>query len=487
MHRDEDPQILSLEEFCEVRAVNLSGLHIYHLPSVKYALGLGRDAGLLDRASEGKELRDHLTKEFHIPRFFWEKAGWDANGFFWDNIDVIEKTGVTKSTDLKGESERGKIESHCSSSLFLLKEIYHKNAGKYSWRYLTFSTLWFRQNSDDKMSETMILLCFDTRDYEKRPPQPGGSPDPTFQECARSSDAKSWNQEGVARCPHRIYLSLLETILQLYNDAIWSFRTPVRRIEKNEDFAQTADQQAHQLLNRHLDGGDDLDGTHYEDKTLKNIRIDREKRVKSYKLMHELLRHIIHASETLSAAIRTMVDMKRTAELCSAACCSVDGEAQAQKSYSTVTRSMNFYASFLENIKARSDAFRIRLENEIKLAFNVVDALDSYVSGQMMNNTQKLLEDTKNDGRELTQFVSKLSIIFLPPTFTAGFFGMNFFEFKNWRLVWIWFVITVPLVMAASALQKKKATKDFLLAIFRSLFWPFRWLFLYVWDLNKRK
>ena len=46
--------------------------------------------------------------------------------------------------------------------------------------------------------------------------------------------------------------------------------------------------------------------------------------------------------------------------------------------------------------------------------------------------------------------VSFLSILFLPPTFTAGFFGMNFpFNFGSLRPIWMWAVISVVLCIAA--------------------------------------
>ena len=59
--------------------------------------------------------------------------------------------------------------------------------------------------------------------------------------------------------------------------------------------------------------------------------------------------------------------------------------------------------------------------------------------------------------------LTRLAFIFIPLSFTASFFGMNFSQFTNGALlsIWIWFVVSVPFLLVSLAL------------IVPSLFWAF--------------
>ena len=94
--------------------------------------------------------------------------------------------------------------------------------------------------------------------------------------------------------------------------------------------------------------------------------------------MHELSRHVIHASETLRVASKTLESMIRD----HASCCeqivgplhpngSQEGLMQSRTTQHTkqTAQALHFYASFLANLQLRAQSFDERLNNEIRLVF----------------------------------------------------------------------------------------------------------------------
>lgn len=104
-------------------------------------------------------------------------------------------------------------------------------------------------------------------------------------------------------------------------------------------------------------------------------------------------------------------------------------------------------------------------------AFNTVSADDSSTAKRLLEQSTRLLEQTKNDNRSLTKTVSLLTLLFLPGTFISvscdtaflalaklsqGLFGTNFFAISTsdsnkppqWIAVvevWIFFAVTAPI------------------------------------------
>jgi hypothetical protein len=93
---------------------------------------------------------------------------------------------------------------------------------KYHWRYLAFVTLWFRKR--DAEEATLILLCFD---LDEASPPPSGPMKAAFVE-----HFDKFINDKVPRCPYGVYVPLLEIIVAQYNRAVWTFRKPVRTVEK---------------------------------------------------------------------------------------------------------------------------------------------------------------------------------------------------------------------------------------------------------------
>lgn len=81
--------------------------------------------------------------------------------------------------------------------------------------------------------------------------------------------------------------------------------------------------------------------------------------MKDYEAMHEMSRHVIHMSETLQAAEKTVKSTLRHIE---------NTELRDNRSSAVnVTTGIQFSARFLANLKLRSDAFSERIQNEIRL------------------------------------------------------------------------------------------------------------------------
>ncbi|KEY64392.1 hypothetical protein S7711_08454 [Stachybotrys chartarum IBT 7711] len=187
--------------------------------------------------------------------------------------------------------------------------------------------------------------------------------------------------------PYAIYDALLRVLVWEYDKALWLFRKPVRNMEKRRvNFMK----RIQALPNQKPDIDDPVLGT--------------------YIGMHELSRHAIHMSETLQAAMKTV---ESTLEY-------VDSHFRPKETVPretaicpmNVIAGIRFSAGFLGNLKLRSDAFVDRIHNEVQFALNTV-------SVHQLQETQRLLQESRIEGKEFTQFVTLLTLLFLPPTFVA--------------------------------------------------------------------
>ncbi|CAH0050896.1 unnamed protein product [Clonostachys solani] len=275
------------------------------------------------------------------------------------------------------------------SGRFLIKVVTQaNNKWTYSWQFLSFSILWAKNLKDNKVS--CVVVCYDDcHELEDK-----------------ISDAlKKYSPADIKDNPLAIYDAFLQVVIWEYDSALWGFREPVRNIEKaREGFI--------------------------EDVIAIEMKGESEKITKKYTNMHELSRHSIHMSETLQAASKTVEETLRDIEtrLMSPG----SGLGLATMNTRNIVAGIRFSNVFLNNLKLRSDAFVARLENEIQMAYNMV-------------SVYQLKESNESTG--LTKFVTHLTLFFLPFTFVAGFWGMNFTQLDNDRKMYvstdIWmFVVT---------------------------------------------
>ncbi|KAM5481581.1 hypothetical protein McanCB56680_004117 [Microsporum canis] len=83
----------------------------------------------------------------------------------------------------------------------------------------------------------------------------------------------------------------------------------------------------------------------------------------------------------------------------------------------------------------------------------------------VMNNTMiKESRDAMNQAEGVVK-LTRLAFIFVPLSFTASFFGMNFAQFGQGDLnIWIWFVVSTPIFIISLLLMKYGFTLNFLRA-----------------------
>lgn len=78
----------------------------------------------------------------------------------------------------------------------------------------------------------------------------------------------------------------------------------------------------------------------------------------------------------------------------------------------------------------------------------------------VMNNTMILESEKAIAQAERVQKLTRLAFIFIPLSFTATFFGMNFSQFGQGNLsIWIWFAISVPIFIISVFLMRDDALR----------------------------
>ncbi|KAL3452218.1 hypothetical protein BJX65DRAFT_208602 [Aspergillus insuetus] len=267
----------------------------------------------------------------------------------------------------------------------------------YHWLFLAFFTLWVKPGKDNA-KPAQIILCFD--DANGR----------------RVERAINKTLADIA-CPYSLISRLAESITLVFDDALWSFRTPIRQIEKNRtEFSRNAMSVI----------------VHGENTDAKSLNL-KDGIIDVYAQMHELARHVIHFQETIEAAKTSMRQMVESASLYCKDSCSVPR--------------IKHWALLVHNLKPRADGFKERLQNEIALAYNTVNA-------QQLGEARSLLQESRSDGKHISWMVGFLSIVFLPGTFVSGFFSMTFFDSETagawWHdtpNLWLYFAITIPLTV----------------------------------------
>ncbi|CAG7556360.1 unnamed protein product [Fusarium equiseti] len=371
----------------------ISGLEIFFLPPIhgENDNGGSRLTTLLDDPAICRELTQHLRLD---PLFLTAEA-WNSNGF------VMRQQGWGRS--------RPNTYSHMTR--FLIKFLKDKrfqvtHTPAYAWLFLAFSILWLQQD-DGKIS--CVLVCYDDSNNIKE--QILGA-------------FKDYPIDNIKKDPFAIYDALLRAIVMKYDEALWLFREPIRSIEKGRSgFAR----EIPKLLNQSLNAEQGVMG-HY-------VR------------MAELSRHAIHMSETLEVAQQTVNSMLERVgpEL------HQQGVGFEGSSINTIA-GLQFSAGLLANLKLRADAFVNRLENEIRLAYNIV-------SVHQLESTQRLLQESRDEEKDLITVVGQLTLVFLPATFVTGCWGMNFSATEDkriqiaWTDIWMFFVTTIGTVLLCFILR----------------------------------
>ncbi|KAH7322613.1 hypothetical protein B0I35DRAFT_184974 [Stachybotrys elegans] len=261
---------------------------------------------------------------------------------------------------------------HSLSARFLIKYLQQPNSDQpvpdYAWLFLSFTVLWVK-NSGGQVS--CILVCYD--------------------HCSEIQDKiigafNNYPQQQITTTPFAVCDAILRGVIKQYDDALWRFQKPVRDIEKGrQQFAAGVTE----LHGQTLSNGEGVLGVHVQ--------------------MHELLRHAIHMNETLEVATKTAKLAMRQVEAYNA----------PNTAATNVLSGLRGSAGYLANLKLRSEAFVSRIENEIQLGFHIINIYQ-------LQESQRLLRESRDEGKDLTLLLTRLTIFFLPATFVTGFWGMNF-------------------------------------------------------------
>ncbi|VUC25575.1 unnamed protein product [Clonostachys rosea] len=338
-------------------------------------------------------LCQELKARLHLEPFFLTASAWDSNGFFSSRQLVRSETQ----------------DSYSYGSRFLIKflaENYGERTPEFSWSFLSFSVLWSRNRFTNKLS--CVLVCYDDTARIKNEIIEG---------------LGNYTLSNIRESPYAVFDAMLRVIVWQFDTALWKFRMPIRTIEKTR----------RRVVKRRmeLDPTDDDGG----------IPDDHPEE------LAELSRHTLHMTETISVATKTASMALLRAEAQSR---SVDSLSSGAMRLENVVAGIQFSSSFLESLKERANAFAERVRNEIQTANNLVNILQ-------LKLNEDLLEEARDESKDLTRFVTNLTLFFLPVTFVSGFWGMNLVELDENKLVtfsphiWMFVVSAVGAVAVSYA------------------------------------
>ena len=237
----------------------------------------------------------------------------------------------------------------------------------YHWQRLSFATFW-------QSAGASVLFCFAIGcDMEQRIRQ-------------------SLLAEKKPICgdsPFSLHPFVLMQVVENLDEAIWSWRDAVRKVERNRPSA-------------------DHDAT------------------ENFADMHEVARHLIHCSEMLTTALSVVEDVIKECEI------------ELRNSHmllSTARRDLRFVASMLKGFLHRSRTLEGRMQNEINLVSHI-EGCNIQFSDLRRNNCSwarqafhtnaqrdtvaaiRIAEVAQRDG-QITKGISMLGMLFLPGTFVS--------------------------------------------------------------------
>ncbi|KAF2181128.1 hypothetical protein K469DRAFT_590272 [Zopfia rhizophila CBS 207.26] len=164
-----------------------------------------------------------------------------------------------------------------------------------------------------------------------------------------------------------------------------------------------------------------------------------------YPLLHEIARHVIHGSETLTVASECVKDLKQKQRDFMAACSQKD----------SYRKPLSIPAANTSGLLSRSEPNKARLHNEITLAFYTVVQRDTKIQVRI---GKEAIKETM-----AMKVVAVITMTFLPATFVSSIFSMLLFHFEPSRAglrefstvseeFWMNWILAAPLSIAALGL-----------------------------------
>ncbi|KAH7350407.1 hypothetical protein BKA66DRAFT_476291 [Pyrenochaeta sp. MPI-SDFR-AT-0127] len=236
------------------------------------------------------------------------------------------------------------------------------------------------------------LLCFDLPEHMKA----------SFQSALQSVTEKSDLID-----PYAVFGTVIHEILSLYNDSVWSLRNHICSMEA--------------------------------------VRPQEP----NYPYLHEIARHAIHVSETLSVALESINALQMQHQDYAVQ------YSQDSNRWNKIYNQFQFQRRVLHGLLLRSESNKARIQNEITLAFNTAAQRDSSIQVRIGEEAKKETSAMKA--------IAVVTMTFLPATFVASIFSTSFFHFepsvrgsKETFVVsdkfWMYWVLAAPLSVAALGL-----------------------------------
>lgn len=294
-----------------------------------------------------------------------EPVGMETATFGLDQRSMARRS---VSMNINGK-HHGFLTAVASVARFLVKEVkWQANTSPdewYDWLFFGFASLFQPSSTESSEIPSTVFLMFDTSDEHD------AFDSKMIGELSRRLRRRT-DIATLQHSPFGIYTMVMEPLLYFFDESLWGFRIPIRNLEKNRLSTDTA---------------------------------TRER----YEEMHELSRHIIHASETIDAASRVVERMAGCLNRCARGLDTasflageslvvseqaVSGASTSEESSRTnvslhkasqtlaspnhqkpikwtaedqIQEDLSFYANFFKSLTLRASAFERRLENEIQL------------------------------------------------------------------------------------------------------------------------
>jgi Mg2+ and Co2+ transporter CorA len=200
------------------------------------------------------------------------------------------------------------------------------------------------------------------------------------------------------------YSQIFEIVASLEESAVWAIRDQVRAIEKETN-----------------------------PETIKRPE---------YRRLHDIARHAIHVNENLDVSVQIVETI-----LNQYACYMLSKQDRSYVvAYEDLRNQLEFFRSYITNLRHRSVSNEKRLQNEIQLAFNTVAQANAETSVKIGRAAQ-----IDSSAMKTIAFVT---LAFLPPTFVSSIFSMSFFqcgEDNGWGMsnkFWLYWVFAIPTTIA---------------------------------------
>jgi len=316
--------------------------------------------------------RQSLSQNWGLPLTYWSHTTHKASGFF----------GCADHCD--GE---GKIVGHNTWLRFLIKQPANNPLKNYIWQKIKIFTHWRAETGG-------VVFCFD-------PPSP-------FRERLQDAVGQTLSAGECIADPYFIITVIIEEVIALFNQSVWSFRDMVRHAEKNRKWS-----------------------SHPEP---------------PFSELHDVARHVIHSSETLAIAGLAMHSISNQHASFVQNYTSATNKPALRK----VQQTLEYQQTLFQSLKLRSDALGDRLRNEINLVFNMVAQSNSL-------STIAISKAAQSDSRAM-RTIAILTLLFLPGTFISTLLAMPFFSVltdsetgaERWSVsnkFWIYWAITAPITI----------------------------------------